>query len=243
MPVNDWSRAEHGFWHDFHQMWTLNIRHELNRHVLPDTHYALVEQYAGGRNPDVLSLELRSPDNGLASDPGEGGLAVQPLPRTKYRFSGGSYVRRQNRIRVRHRSDDRVVAAIELISPGSKSSQNRFDAMLRKIGEYLESDVHLLLVDLLPPTPRDPQGIHGSIWDSRSDEPFELPPETPLTLASYRVTDPLEAFVELVGVGDPLPPMPLFLDVNRHVTVPLDTTYEAAFGDIPKPLRQRMGWD
>jgi hypothetical protein len=36
--------------------------------------------------------------------------------------------------------------------------------------------VNLLIVDLFPPTSRDPQGIHGAIWDELAGEPFELPP-------------------------------------------------------------------
>jgi len=41
----------------------------------------------------------------------------------------------------------------------------------------------LLSVDLLPPGPRDPNGIHGAIWGELTDDPFTLPPDEPLTLA------------------------------------------------------------
>src|SRR5262245_29859786 len=48
---------------------------------------------------------------------------------------------------------------------------------------------HLLVIDLLPPTPRDPHGMHKAIWDEIEEEPFELPPDKPLTLAAYVAGD------------------------------------------------------
>jgi hypothetical protein len=94
-----------------------------------------------------------------------------------------------------------------------------------------------LLVDLFPPSDRDPQGIHKAIWDELTDEPFELPPGKPLTLVAYRAGDGFTAFIEPVGVGDTLPDMPLFLTPDEHVFVPLEATYAATWAVCPEPLR------
>jgi hypothetical protein len=46
------------------------------------------------------------------------------------------------------------------------------------------------------------------------------------------------AFIEPVAVGDPLPDMPLFLDDDFYVNVPLEETYRAAFEVQPKRWRR-----
>ena len=51
--------------------------------------------------------------------------------------------------------------------------------------EFLRAGIHLVVLDLFPPGPRDPQGIHKAIWDEIIDNDFVLPPGKPLTLASY----------------------------------------------------------
>lgn len=68
-----------------------------------------------------------------------------------------------------------MVAVIEIVSPGNKSSRHALEAFVTKIADFLTQGVHVLVIDLLPPTRRDPQGIHGAIWDGLGEEPFELP--------------------------------------------------------------------
>jgi hypothetical protein len=86
----------------------------------------------------------------------------------------------------------------------------------------------------LPPGRHAPQGIHGAIWDYVADEPYSLPADKPLTLASYEADPVLRAFVETVAVGDALPEMPLFLQPNRCVYVPLDRSYRMAWEAVPR---------
>ncbi|HUY35114.1 MAG TPA: DUF4058 family protein [Pirellulales bacterium] len=73
---------------------------------------------------------------------------------------------------MRHVSGDRVVAVIEVISPGNKESKNVFNALIDEAGELLERKIHLLLLDLLPPTRRDPNGIHAAVWEEIADDVF-----------------------------------------------------------------------
>ena len=42
-----------------------------------------------------------------------------------------------------------------------------------------------------------------------------------------------EAFIEPVAVGDTLPEMPLFLTPEVYVSMPLETTYQSAWGAMP----------
>src|SRR4051794_1531398 len=100
------------------------------------------------------------------------------------RAGADPYVEKANRITIRH-SSGKVVSVIEIVSPGNKASRAHLRAFAEKAADFLWQGIHLLVIDLFPPTARDPQGIHKAIWDELHEEPFELPPDTPLTLASY----------------------------------------------------------
>ena len=73
------------------------------------------------------------------------------------------------------------------------------------------------------------------------DEPFELPADEDRILVSYNAGYELTAYIEPVGIGDPLPDMPLFLTRDRpqnlHVMVPLERTYQATWDATPQALR------
>ena len=105
-----------------------------------------------------------------------------------------------------------------------------------KVEAALESGIHVVLVDLFPPGPHDPQGMQGAIWERLNDEAYCLPPDESLTLASY-VAEFLpnlpKIYVEHLAVGLPLVDMPLFLNPDRYVNLPLEATYAAAYRGMP----------
>jgi hypothetical protein len=101
----------------------------------------------------------------------------------------------------------------------------------------LREGIHVLVVDLFPPTPRDPQGIHKAIWDEIGDEPFAFPPGKDRTLVSYETGEDRTAYIEPLAVGDPLRDMPLFLASGLHVSVPLESTYMATWEVSPEVFR------
>ncbi len=93
-------------------------------------------------------------------------------------------------------------------------------------------------MDLFPPGPRDPQGIHGAIWEALGETGFELPADEPLTLAAYSAGSPKTAYVEPTAVGREMIDMPLFLEPETYVNVPLEATYQAAYRGVPRRWRQ-----
>ena len=95
----------------------------------------------------------------------------------------------------------------------------------------------MLVIDLFPPTKRDPQGLHKAIWDEFEDDDFTLPPDKPLTLAAYAAGPIKTAYVEPIAVGDVLPDMPLFLLPELYVPAPLDATYQTTWNVFPAPLK------
>lgn len=230
MPMHDWTRVDAGIFHDFHHEWISEIKRALNRGLLPTGFYALAEQVAAGFGPDVLTLQDRhnAPDS-------RGGTDTLARPRTKHyaEHPPGLRQRRKSLVAVRHISDDRIVAMIEIVSPGNKDSANAFRAFVQKACELMDQRIHLLLLDPFPPGPRDPNGIHAAIWEEYTSERFELPPNQPLTFVAYESADAQRAYIETFAVGDPLPDMPLFLAPEYHVLVPLEATYQAAWESVP----------
>jgi hypothetical protein len=237
MPIHDWSRVDANLFHHFHQAWTMTICNTLNAGLLPKGFSALVEQHAGGVVPDVLALQRRRRPPSLPEP--TGGVVITAIPpqtRHVLRAKDELLSARGNRITIRHPLGE-VVSVIEIVSPGNKAGRSALRAFVEKTADFLKRGIHVLVVDLLPPSARDPQGLHKAIWDEFQDEPFELPPDKPLTLAAYVAGLPKLAYVEPVGVGDPLPDMPAYLDRDSYVPVPLEATYQAAWDSCPEDLR------
>jgi hypothetical protein len=237
MPIHDWTRVDAGIFHAFHHDWITELARALNRGLLPAAFYALPEQFAGGLGPDVLTLR-RPGGNGtpLAVAPPDGGVALAVAPprvRIRMRSEANRYAARAKAVAIRHVSNHQVVALMEIISPGNKNNQNGLNAFVRKAREALAAGIHLMLVDLFPPSPRDPQGIHHAVWGEDCGADYALPEDKPLSCVAYIGGPGAEAFVEPVAVGDTLPEMPLFLTPDVYVLVPLEATYQSAWEGMP----------
>lgn len=237
MPLHDWTRVPSGLYHDFHQSWSIRVKDALNSGRLPKGISALVKQRSGPLESDVLAIESRGKRSRFEPDSG-GGVATKQPPVTQFvrRTNKELYSARANRILIRHHLG-RVLAVIEIVSPGNKDSRVAFEDFVDKTIQFLREDIHVLVIDPFPPTPRDPQGIHKAIWDNFDDEPFEFPPGKDRILASYQAGDEQAAYIEPIAVGDSLPDMPLFLTESLHVPVPLESTYQATWDATPEELR------
>ena len=130
---------------------------------------------------------------------------------------------------------------VEVVSPGNQAARNPLRAFVQKAAELLDKRVHLLILDLNPPGKRDPQGIHGAIWEELTGQQYAAPARKPLTLAAYESDATVRAYVQGVAVGDTLPDMPLFLEPGGHVPVPLERTYQAAWTAVPRRWRAVLG--
>lgn len=240
MPMHDWSRVTPGTYHNFHLQWIAAIARQLNAEILPAGCFAMAEQVIGGPEPDVVVLKL---DAGKSVEIGQAIMlaepSTQPSTSVVMRADADRYVQKANRIVVRHAAGH-VLAIIELISPGNKSSIHAIRSMVDKLVELFYQGVNLLIVDPFPPGPRDPQGIHSLIWQQVNDEPFELPAGRPLTIASYQSGPTKTAWVEPISVGDPLPTMPLFLQGECYVNLPLETSYQETWDGLPEVLKQMV---
>jgi hypothetical protein len=123
-------------------------------------------------------------------------------------------------------------------SPGKKSSRHAIRSFLDRTVAALDSGVHLLLVDVHPPGPRDPNGIHGAVLNEIGTEDYVLGRDRPLTAVAYVGGAVVEAFVVHFAVGEPIPQMPLFLTRENYVSVPLEAAYMAAWEDVPPQYQE-----
>jgi len=240
MPIHDWTRVEAGTFHDFHQQWIAGLCQALNAGRLPHGYFAMLEQRVPGPELGVVALQSRRASR-VKKGPNGGTAVIDTPPRTRIveKAEVEGYARKADRIAIHHGLGE-VAAFIELVSPGNKGSHHALRAFVEKAVAFLEQGIHLLVVDLFPPSRRDPQGIHRLIWEQIADTKSRLPARKPLTLASYSAGAMKKAYVEPVAVGESLPDMPLFLEPDRHVLTPLELTYQATWDALPIEIRELL---
>lgn len=247
MPVHDWTRVDAGVFHDFHSSWIIHLKEKLNAGLLPQGFYALAEQHAGRTIADVLTLhvgdELPEFTGGagvvaVAEAPPRAGRKVKAGPKAALRGS-------RRTLTIRHVSNHRIVALVEILSPANKDRQESVNDFVDKVHAALQKGCHLLVVDLFPPTAFDPEGIHNAIWEDfypEEEDQVHLG-DKPLTLAAYkagRVPHDSQADVVALAVGDALPDMPLYLDRDWYINTPLEKTYLAAYRGVPEFYRRKL---
>ncbi len=237
MPVHDWTRVDEGLFHAFRLSWICGLCDALNGGGLPPSHFAMLERSPRAHIPDVLDLRLSDADiEPSGTNPALEVATVPPQARVVQSTERGNYAKKADRVTVRHRHGQ-IVAVVEIVSPGNKGSNSELRAFVEKTADLIQQGVHVLVIDLLPPTRRDSQGIHKAIWDEFEDEEYSSPSDEPLTVAAYSAGVIKTAYVEPFGVGDDLPVMPLFLEPELYVPVPLEDTYRTSWNFFPAALK------
>ena len=244
MAIHDWTRVYSGTFHDFHARWITHLAESLNESLLPPEYFALSEQHAGAAVADVLTLSTLDDASSRSSRAPNGNgstLAVaEAPPKVELHMTADAehyYHLARRTLAIRHRSSRRLVAMIEILSPGNKDSQRHLDQFVEKAVAALQHEIHLLIIDLFPPGSFDPRGIHGAIWEAIGEKLYQPPSQKPLTLAAYVAEQLPQAYVQPLAVGDALIEMPLFLEYDRYVPMPLEPNYSRAYRGVPAVLK------
>jgi Protein of unknown function (DUF4058) len=237
MPIHDWTRVTPGIFHATHNRWLGALQDHFNAGLLPEDYYALADQNTGNIYPDVVALQVNDDDfeddEYSNTSNSSGGLAlaeVQPKTSIAVQRELEGYPLRQRHITIRHSSGDRIVAIVEIVSLGNKSSRREVDRFVQKAHDTLERGQHLLIVDLHPPTTLVPDGFYPLIWE----EPFTHDDQLPLQQLSFVAGNPQRAFMEPTAVGRALFDMPLFLTPEMYINVPLELTYLESYRGVPQ---------
>ena len=155
MPIHDWTRVDAGMFHDFHQDWTIEICRTLNRGLLPPDYLAMTDQRVDGTEPDVITVRAGAPS-------------------VRVDWRSPTLPRVPDRSRVE--SDAAATpggptASSSVISSVQSSRSSRWcrratttaatrSRRSRPRPSIPQDGVSLVIIDLFPPTPRDPAGIH-----------------------------------------------------------------------------------
>jgi len=211
MPLHDW--ADERGWDSVHPFWLVYLV-EWVQPRLPQGYRAFLGSVRRWPQPPVVSqpaeTAVMEPDLEVLA-----GVRLDPQPAIHVDLGG------------------RLVAAIELVSPRNKDRVTAKATYSSRYLGYLRLGVHLMLIDVLP-RPRGFSFADAIAADLNLDLP-ELPP--PFAVA-YRVGEVvpvgegdgslLGMWRRPLGVGQPLPPLPLPLSVHQAVLVDLEETYQRA---------------
>ena len=242
VTIDDWTRVDAGTFHAFHQTWIGQLALWLNRGRLPGEYYAHPERSfgavsAGENESDLLTLDPE-PDFSAAvfgewAD-GGGGTALAEAPPVCEVESAlpppetAAYAARASRLAIKRNLDHRLVALLEVASPGNRDRAEAVDRFADKLAAAIGDGVHAVLIDLHPPTRFAPAGLHAAVVDRLGADAYDPPPGKPLCAAGYRAGRDRRAYVRPLAVGDAPPAVPLFLSPDRYLSVPLADTYHAA---------------
>ena len=228
----------------------------LNGGLLPDGLYALSEQHAReAAEPqyvaDVLALERHDGDQGEPSrrggerrDGASGGVAVaEAPPRTSLHAQldlAAAYAARRRTVAIRHVTGDRLVALVEIASPGNKDRRSAVSDFADKCVTALAGGLHLVVIDLFPPGPHDPGGLALTVARTAGMGDLSPPPGRRVPAVAFESAELVRAYAEPFDVGESLPELPLFYRPGWYVNLPLQPTYDAAFAGVPRHLRRQL---
>ncbi len=224
-------------WEGFHSYWTGALVYQLNKSLLPKEYIAIPQvKISTSVEVDVATLEK---ENGIAfgSSEGNGGVATAvyapPHPPLSFTVDFGDLDLFE--IQVKEEDTQKLVAAIELVSPGNKDRPATRQAFVRKCATYLQERISIMVVDIV--TSRsgnlhaDLVTLLGPATDLELNDPtllYAVAYRTLLTKGKARV----EAWLEVLDLNKQLPILPLWLAEDVAVPVDLEQSYLATCGAL-----------
>jgi hypothetical protein len=135
--------------------------------------------------------------------------------------------------------DPRLAAAIELLSPRIKDRPAARPAFAVKCVGYLQQGSSVVVVDTVTTRRAD---VHGTILSLLGiDGGVAVMPSTNLSAVSYRAvgrdaqSQQLEAWPQPLGLGRPLPTLPLWIASDFSVPLDLQASYDMTCVDLRIP--------
>ena len=246
MPLRDHFRPpldDMRHWEGFHATWPVMIV-ALLRSKLPRRYFAEPRVHSGSSAEiDVTTFENEEGDVLAAGNGNENGggvaTAVWAPPRPTLTIATDLPAQDVYEVRVYdEKRHCRLVAAVEIVSPSNKDRSEHRRAFVAKCAGLLRERVSVIILDVV--TTRT-QNLYGELLDliGQSDPSLSLEPP-PLYAVACRMTKRenewrLETWAHSLGLGQPLPTMPLWLADNLAVPLELEQSYEQSCGILNIP--------
>lgn len=236
MPLRDHFRPpldDHRRWEGLHGGWPMIIVAGLRR-KLPRRYFAEPRVHSGSSvEIDVATFESEG-DEVLATGGGNdnGGIATAVWAPARPTLAVVTDLPAQDVYEVRiydEKRRDRLVAAVEIVSPANKDRPEHRRMFAAKCAGLLQKGVSVVLVDLV--TTRT-HNLYTELLDLIGHSDPALSPDPPPLYATacrlLRRGDDwlLEAWAQPLVLGQPLPTMPLWLAENLAVPLELEESYE-----------------
>lgn len=231
--------SERRTWEGFHALWAAALVEKLNRDVLGDEYFADMQVHVGSRvEVDVATLRERG-DGTAGGGSHNGGAVTGTLTAPAWAPPATGLVLPTvfpDDIEVQVLSTTTgatLVAAIELISPGNEDRSEARTAFAAKCVGYLTRGIGVIVVDIV--TNRT-ANLHNEIIHMLGHAgPFLLGQSVTTYAVAYRPSrqpsgDQIEVWPEPLGLGQPLPVLPLALRNAGIIPVDLEATYNEARG-------------
>ena len=232
MPLRDHFRPplDHNHsWDELHGQWPAMIVQRLFP-VLPEGYVAAPSVHLGASfEIDVSAYE----EDEAPSASGSGGVAVWEAPAPTLTLETDLPEQDEYEVRVYDARRGRtLVAAIELVSPANKDRPESRQAFVAKCAALLQKKVCVSVVDTV--TVRQ-FNLYGELLEFIGKEDPALGSEPPhlyaVTLRGRkrpRKRAVLDTWFYPLALGQPLPPLPLWLDADLAVSLDLEGSYEDA---------------
>ena len=233
MPLRDHFNpplSEQRSWEELHGAWPGSIAFRLNA-ILPPDYYSGPHVHLGSTiEIDVAAFEgdeqpqaVEWGQNGgsgtaLAWAPEHPTLLLETDAPTPPEYEVRVYDVRHGR---------RLVAAVELVSPGNKDRPESRDAFVSKCHALLQQDVCVAIVDVVT----ERQANLYAALAARIGAPPPSVSKCPIYAVCCRALTTggrwrVEEWEHELAVGAPLPTLPLWLNVDLYVALELEASYE-----------------
>ncbi|MFN0051494.1 MAG: DUF4058 family protein [Planctomycetales bacterium] len=238
MPLRDHFRppvANRHSWEGLHGGWPMAIVQNLFP-KLPPGYVAAPSVHLGTAfEVDVSVREQDEPLTIAGPEEVNGGVAIAtrapPKPTLALETDLPDYDEYEVRI-YDEELGQRLVAAIELVSPANKDRPQSRRAFVEKVSALLQRGVSVSVVDLV--TVRQ-FNLYAELLELLEVSDPALPPQTPglyaVTLRGLkrpRRRSVLESWYHPMQLGQPLPTLPVCLEVDVSIDLELESSYEEA---------------
>jgi Protein of unknown function (DUF4058) len=216
-------------WESFHVNWAGAIADALNESLLPEGYFAEEHAQIGAR-VEIDVATFRGPET---SPHPAGATATLPrrvwVPPAPTIVVPAAFPDSFQVLIFENEGGGRLVAAIELVSPGNKDRTAERQAFAIKCASYLCRGIGLIVIDIV--TSRR-ANLHDEIMRLLGHE-TPLPPDAALYAVAYRPIvrdsqEQIEIWPSHLEIGRSLPVLPLALNAELALPIDLETTYTAA---------------